>query len=106
MFVSKEHLPQILEPDCYRSQQQFDEEVARLFKPAWHYFGLQPGVFPAFALVCCIVLTVVADVTYNYVENPARKLINRLAPGDTKSPRASTNEPLDLSETRQAANAS
>jgi len=77
-----------------------------LFKPAWHYFGLQPGVFPAFALVCCIVLTVVADVTYNYVENPARKLINRLAPGDTKSPRASTNEPLDLSETRQAANAS
>lgn len=77
-----------------------------LFKPAWHYFGLQPGVFPVFALVCCFVLTVVADVTYNYVENPARKLINWFAPSDIKSPRASTTEPLDLSETRQAANAS
>ena len=77
-----------------------------LFKPAWHYFGLQPGFFPVFALVCCIILTVVADVTYNYVENPARKLFNRLAPGDPKLTRASTAAPLDLTETRQAANAS
>jgi len=77
-----------------------------LFKPAWHFFGLQPGIFPAFAVVCCIVLTVVADVTYNYVENPARKWINRLVPGDAKSGRAATAEPLGLSDTRQAANAS
>lgn len=77
-----------------------------LFKPAWHYFGLQPSMFPVFALVCCIVLTVVADVTYHYVENPARKLINRLAPGDARSARIPKAEPLDLSETRQAANAS
>ena len=77
-----------------------------LFKPAWHYLGLQPGIFPIFALVCCIVLTVVADATYNYVENPARKLINRLAPGDAKSTSAATAEPLGLSESRQAANAS
>ncbi|WP_061028738.1 acyltransferase [Bradyrhizobium sp. CCH5-F6] len=77
-----------------------------LFKPAWHFFGLQPGMFPVFALVCCIVLTVVADVTYHYVEDPARKLINRLAPGDARSTRIPKAEPLDLSETRQAANAS
>ncbi|QOZ11532.1 acyltransferase [Bradyrhizobium sp. CCBAU 51765] len=77
-----------------------------LFKPAWHYFGLQPSMFPVFALVCCIILTVVADMTYHYVENPARKLINRLAPGDARSARIPKAEPLDLSETRQAANAS
>ncbi|MEY9182655.1 peptidoglycan/LPS O-acetylase OafA/YrhL [Bradyrhizobium sp. USDA 326] len=77
-----------------------------LFKPAWHYFGLQPSMFPVFALVCCIILTVVADVTYHYVENPARKLINRLAPGDARSVHIPKAEPLDLSETRQAANAS
>ena len=77
-----------------------------LFKPAWHYFGLGPNIFPVFALICCIVLTVVADVTYNYIENPARKLINRLAPADTKSTRASAAEPLALSETSQTANAS
>jgi peptidoglycan/LPS O-acetylase OafA/YrhL len=77
-----------------------------LFKPAWHYFGLQPSMFPVFALVCCIILTVVADVTYHYVENPARKLINRLAPGDARLARIPKAEPLDLSETRQAANAS
>ncbi|MBH5388816.1 acyltransferase family protein [Bradyrhizobium diversitatis] len=77
-----------------------------LFKPAWHYFGLQPSMFPVFALVCCIILTVVADVTYHYVENPARKLINRLAPGDARSARIPKAEPLDLSKTRQAANAS
>ncbi|PSO16442.1 acyltransferase [Bradyrhizobium sp. MOS003] len=77
-----------------------------LFKPAWHYFGLQPSMFPVFALVCCIVLTVVADVTYHYVEDPARKLINRLTPGGARSARVSKAEPLGLSETRQAANAS
>ncbi len=76
-----------------------------LFKPAWHYFGLQPSMFP-FALVCCIILTVVADVTYHYFETPARKLINRLAPGDARSAYIPKAEPLDLSETRQAANAS
>lgn len=76
-----------------------------LFKPAWHSFGLQPGAFPVFALVCCIVLTVVADITYNYIENPARKLINRLAPGDPNSTRNSATKPLGLAETRQTANA-
>lgn len=76
-----------------------------LFKPAWHYFGLQPSMFPVFALVCCIILTIVADVTYHYVENPARKLINRLAPGDARSAHIPKAEPLDLSEARQAANA-
>lgn len=51
-----------------------------VFKPAWTLLGLQPHAFAIFALACCIVLTVVADITYNYIESPARKLINRLAP--------------------------
>src|SRR5262245_36637565 len=55
MFVSKEHLPQILEPDCYRSQQQFDDEVARLFRPAWHCVSVKSelprdGAFRTFEL--------------------------------------------------------
>ncbi|MDE5446976.1 acyltransferase family protein [Bradyrhizobium sp. CSA207] len=76
-----------------------------LFKPAWTYLGLQPGLFPIFALVCCIVLTIVADITYSYIENPARKLINRLAPGDSKPSRAAIAEPLNLGESGQPANA-
>jgi phenylpropionate dioxygenase-like ring-hydroxylating dioxygenase large terminal subunit len=40
MFISKEHHPQLLEPDCYRSPEQFAGEVAQLFKPAWHCVGL------------------------------------------------------------------
>jgi len=77
-----------------------------VFKPVWHQLGLQPGAFPLFALACCLILTIAAGVTYSYVENPARKLINRLAPRD---PRQSIEpqriEALDLSPTRQAANA-
>lgn len=63
-------------------------------------------MFAVFALVCCIVLTVVADVTYRYVQNPARKLINRLAPGDARSARILKAEPLDLSGTRETVSAS
>ncbi len=40
MFISKEHHPQLLEPECYRSARQFDDEVARLFLPAWHCVGV------------------------------------------------------------------
>lgn len=40
MFVSKEHHPQLLASDAYHSQEQFEREQARLFKPAWHCVGL------------------------------------------------------------------
>jgi choline monooxygenase len=40
MFVSKEHHPQLLDPACYSSQQQFEDEVARLFRPGWHAVAL------------------------------------------------------------------
>ncbi len=79
-----------------------------VFKPVWHQLGLQSGIFPLFALACCVVLTIAAGLTYRYVENPARKLINRLAP------RSASREPIaparveapDLGQTGQAANAS
>ncbi len=83
-----------------------------LFKPAWHHFGLQPGAFALFALVCCVVLTIAADITYTYIENPARKLINRLAPGNARRGakslgelRPAAGEVLDLGERAQPANA-
>ncbi|WP_245301783.1 acyltransferase [Bradyrhizobium sp. LTSP885] len=82
-----------------------------LFKPAWSYLGLQPGAFPLFALGCCVVLTTAADITYVYVENPARKLINRLAPAkrvDVKTSgelRPGSGKVLDLAERGQTASA-
>lgn len=79
-----------------------------VFKPAWSHLGLQPNAFPLFALACCIVLTIAADIAYTYIENPARKLINRLAPaaperGHEMQPALA--DPLELGETRQAASA-
>jgi peptidoglycan/LPS O-acetylase OafA/YrhL len=53
--------------------------IMLLFKPVWNYLGLGPAAFGVFALSCCVVLTIVADLTYTYLENPARILINRLA---------------------------
>lgn len=40
MFVSQEHHPQLLAPDCYRSTEQFDSERARLMHTAWHCVGV------------------------------------------------------------------
>ncbi|WP_249158662.1 acyltransferase family protein [Bradyrhizobium tropiciagri] len=79
-----------------------------LFKPAWSYLGLQPGAFALFALGCCVVLTIAADITYTYVENPARKLLNRLAPAADKPAatlRPAGGEALDLAERGQTARA-
>ena len=36
MFISKEHHPQLLDRDCYRTAEQFESEVANLFLPSWH----------------------------------------------------------------------
>jgi choline monooxygenase len=40
MFVSKDHHQQLLDPECYRSRAQFDDERARLLTPAWHCVAL------------------------------------------------------------------
>jgi peptidoglycan/LPS O-acetylase OafA/YrhL len=78
-----------------------------LFKPAWSWLGLQPRAFPLFALLCCIILTIAADLTYRCIENPARKLINHLAPRESKPARElqPAADGLDLGETGQAASA-
>lgn len=78
-----------------------------LFKPAWSWLGLQPRSFPLFALLCCIILTIAADLTYRCIENPARKLINHLAPRESKPARElqPAADGLDLGETGQAASA-
>src|SRR3954453_3873091 len=51
-----------------------------LFEPVWRHAGLQPTAFPLFVVICCVVLTIVAGLTYAYVEKLARRLINRLSP--------------------------
>jgi peptidoglycan/LPS O-acetylase OafA/YrhL len=53
--------------------------IILVFKPLWIHLELHPAAFALFALACCIVLTIVADITYTFIENPARQLINRLA---------------------------
>lgn len=39
MFISETHLPQLLSPEAYCSENQFRAEVDTLFKPAWHFVG-------------------------------------------------------------------
>ena len=56
-----------------------DALLIAVFKPLWTWLGLGPDQFGLFALACCVVLTIIADRTYAYFENPARRLVNRLA---------------------------
>lgn len=56
-----------------------DAVLIAAFKPLWTWLGLRPDQFGLFALACCVVLTILADRTYAYFENPARRLVNRLA---------------------------
>lgn len=39
MFISETHLPQVLPPDRYTSQEQYECEIEHLFKPGWHFIG-------------------------------------------------------------------
>lgn len=39
MFVSKFHLPQILPPECYFSEEHHQRELSSLFSPGWHFAG-------------------------------------------------------------------
>lgn len=56
-----------------------DAVLIAVFKPLWTWLGLRPDQFGLYALACCAVLTIIADRTYAYFENPARRLINRWA---------------------------
>lgn len=56
-----------------------DAVLIAVFKPLWTWLGLRPDQFGLFALACCVVLTVIADRTYAYFENPARRFVNRWA---------------------------
>jgi len=81
--------------------------IILVFKPAWIHFGLRPAGFAVFALASCVILTIVADITYTYIENPARLLINRLSAWSFRSPdeyRSPREEVLHLGEPEQAAN--
>src|SRR5262245_9237414 len=40
MFVSDTHLPQVLPPDAYLSNEFLQLEMERLFLPGWHFLGL------------------------------------------------------------------
>jgi phenylpropionate dioxygenase-like ring-hydroxylating dioxygenase large terminal subunit len=39
MFLHDTHLPHVLPPQAYTSQDQLDREIELLFKPAWHLAG-------------------------------------------------------------------
>ena len=64
-----------------------DAVLIAVFKPLWIALGLRPDQFFLFALACCAILTIIADRTYAYFENPARRLINRAADIGFGSPR-------------------
>lgn len=58
--------------------------IILLFLPLWRHFSLSANDFPLFVLACCVLLTIAADVTYAYVEKPARDWINRLGRTDSR----------------------
>lgn len=95
-----------------------DAVLIAVFKPLWASLGLRPDQFALFALACCAILTIIADRTYAYFENPARRLINRGADIGFGSPRkvqssaktpatnktSGTKTSVRFDETEQAAN--
>ncbi|WP_368508480.1 acyltransferase family protein [Bradyrhizobium lupini] len=95
-----------------------DAVLIAVFKPLWASLGLRPDQFGLFALACCAILTIIADRTYAYFENPARRLINRGADIGFGSPRkvqssaktpatnktSVTKTSVRFDETEQAAN--
>lgn len=56
-----------------------DAVLIAVFKPLWT--GSDCGLISSACspLACCVVLTVIADRTYAYFENPARRFVNRWA---------------------------
>ncbi|MBR0993701.1 acyltransferase [Bradyrhizobium japonicum] len=82
-----------------------DAVLIAVFKPLWTWLGLRPDQFGPFALACCVVLTVIADRTYAYFENPARRFINRWADIGAGSSRkaAATDTPVRFDTTTERA---
>jgi phenylpropionate dioxygenase-like ring-hydroxylating dioxygenase large terminal subunit len=39
LFISDTHLPQALPADAYKSPEQYQREMERLFLPSWHFIG-------------------------------------------------------------------
>ncbi|WP_298241339.1 acyltransferase [uncultured Bradyrhizobium sp.] len=84
-----------------------DAILIAVFKPLWSWLGLRPDQFGLYALACCAVLTIVADRTYAYFENPARRLINRWADAAAPSSRtikAAAETPMRFDNTERAVN--
>lgn len=83
-----------------------DAVLIGAFKPLWTASGLRPDQFGLFALACCVVLTIIADRTYAYFENPTRRLINRWADAGSKPARkpVAVETPLRFDNTEQATN--
>lgn len=83
-----------------------DALLIAIFKPLWTALGLRPDQFGLFALACCAILTVIADRTYAYFENPARRLINRLAdaPNSSRKAQPAAETSMRFENTEQAVN--
>ncbi|WP_407184973.1 acyltransferase family protein [Bradyrhizobium centrosematis] len=85
-----------------------DAVLIAVFKPLWIWLGLRPDQFGLFALACCAVLTVIADRTYAYFENPARRLINRWAdtglPASRQVQTATAETAIGFDNTERAVN--
>lgn len=85
-----------------------DAVLIAVFKPSWTWLGLRPDQFWLFALACCAVLTIIADRTYAYFENPARRLVNRWADtgvtSSRKVPAAAAETSMRFDNTERAVN--
>lgn len=85
-----------------------DAVLIAVFKPPWTWLGLRPDQFWLFALACCAVLTIIADRTYAYFENPARRLVNRWADtgvtSSRKVPAAAAETSMRFDNTERAVN--
>jgi peptidoglycan/LPS O-acetylase OafA/YrhL len=81
--------------------------ILLVFVPLWRHFSLQASDFPLFVLTCCVLLTIAADVTYAYIEKPARDWINRLAAAGARPLVRGPSREADLlkNDGAQAANA-
>ncbi|WP_407121709.1 acyltransferase family protein [Bradyrhizobium sp. STM 3561] len=74
--------------------------IILVFLPIWRHFSLGPKDFPMFVLACCLLLMITADVTYAYVERPARDWINRY--GRPRSRQVLTTASLDTAVVESA----
>ncbi|MGT2504194.1 acyltransferase family protein [Bradyrhizobium guangxiense] len=85
-----------------------DAVLIAVFKPLWTWLGLRPDQFGLSALACCAILTIIADRTYAYFENPARRLINRWAdagaPSSRKLQTAAAEPSMRFDNTERAVN--